>query len=568
MKKLFAIIILSFPVITFGQNVAINNDASVADNSALLDIKSTTKGLLTPRMTSAQRIAIVSPAVGLMVFDINTFSFWIFRGALNNGWVEMVHSQQNYWTQTGTDIYNNNLGNVGIGTNTPGSKLTINGADPVIGLLNNGLATGFIQANGFDMKIGTHPDNPVGGIVFQPKGIDRVWVDENGQVGIGTGTPSSLLTVNGTNPLFQMRHSNSNKGFLQALGNDLKLGTNSTNTLGNLVFQTKQLDRMMIDENGQVGIGTIAPVSALTINGTNPYIEMQHGNINTGFLQASGINLKLGTNSTNTNGNLVLQTKLVDRMTIDNNGLVGIGTSSPSSLLTLNGTDPILQIRNANIDKGFIQLSGDNIKIGTNASNNTGKFIVRTNGSDRVIVDEDGRVAINNPNTFGSNALTVGNANGPASIGFSNSNQSFGYLNFSLNSATIQANNEMSIHTAGNGIKFHSSGELSMGGNTKANNYFLSVHGRFIATQVTEQAVNNWPDYVFEKDYKLKTLSEVKQFIAENKHLPNIPSAAEIEKTGVSLGDMSKRLMEKIEELTLYILQQQEQIDELKKKIK
>ena len=65
----------------------------------------------------------------------------------------------------------------------------------------------------------------------------------------------------------------------------------------------------------------------------------------------------------------------------------------------------------------------------------------------------------------------------------------------------------------------------------------------------------------------MKPLSEVKQFIAENKHLPNIPPASEIEKSGVELGDMSKRLIEKIEELTLYILQQQDQIDELKKQI-
>ena len=249
MKKLLLVITILMPVFVFAQSVAINNDGSAPDNSALLDIKSKEKGLLLPRMTSAERIAIASPALGLTVFDTNSLSFWIYRGALNNGWVEIVHSQLNYWTANGTHIFNNNVGNVGIGTNTPGSKLTINGADPVIGLLNNGTAIGSIQADGFDMKIGTHPDNPVGDIVFQPKGIDRVWVDENGQVGIGTGTPSSLLTVNGTNPLLQMRHINSNKGFLQALGNDLKLGTNSTNTTGNLVFQTKQLDRMMIDDN-------------------------------------------------------------------------------------------------------------------------------------------------------------------------------------------------------------------------------------------------------------------------------------------------------------------------------
>ena len=59
----------------------------------------------------------------------------------------------------------------------------------------------------------------------------------------------------------------------------------------------------------------------------------------------------------------------------------------------------------------------------------------------------------------------------------------------------------------------------------------------------------------------------MKKFIDENNHLPNIPPAAEIEKNGVQLGDMSKRLIEKVEELTLYILQLQDQIDDLKKQI-
>ncbi len=569
MKKLLSVIIFCMPVIVFGQSVAINNDASLPDNSALLDIKSTTKGLLAPRMTTAQRTAIVSPALGLMVFDTNTLSFWIYRGALNNGWVEMVHGQQNYWTATGTDIYNNNLGNVGIGTANPASKLTVNGADPVIALMNNGLATGHIQADGFDMKIGTHPDNPVGDIVFQPKGIDRVWVDESGQVGIGTGTPSSLLTLNGTNPLLQMRHSDSNKGFLQALGNDLKLGTNSTNTLGNLIFQTKQLNRMTIDENGLVGIGTVAPVSELTINGTNPYIEIQNANVNTGFLQASGINLKLGTNSTNTNGNLVLQTKLIDRMTIDNNGQVGIGTSSPSSLLTLNGTDPILQIRNSNVDKGFLQLVGDDMKIGTNVSNDFGKFTIRTNGGDRLFVNHDGKVGINTSD-FRNYALTIGPNGGSNSSGieFLDQLNLAGKLVFSIAGSELRATGStFTIGTLGqNNIKLYGT-SIIMGGDFGAAGRMLSVHGGIIGTSVTALAINSWPDYVFENDYKLKTLSEVKQFIAENKHLPNIPPASEIEKNGVELGDISKRLMEKVEELTLYILQQQEQIDELKKQM-
>ena len=65
----------------------------------------------------------------------------------------------------------------------------------------------------------------------------------------------------------------------------------------------------------------------------------------------------------------------------------------------------------------------------------------------------------------------------------------------------------------------------------------------------------SWPDYVFEDNYKLMPLDELEKQIRKLKHLPNIPSAADIEKKGIELGDMTRRLMEKVEELTLYIIE-------------
>ena len=79
MKKIIVLLLLLTPFILFAQSVAINTDGTQADNTALLDIKSTTKGLLIPRMTSAERTAIPAPALGLTVFDINTISYWIYR---------------------------------------------------------------------------------------------------------------------------------------------------------------------------------------------------------------------------------------------------------------------------------------------------------------------------------------------------------------------------------------------------------------------------------------------------------------------------------------------------------
>ena len=74
-------------------------------------------------------------------------------------------------------------------------------------------------------------------------------------------------------------------------------------------------------------------------------------------------------------------------------------------------------------------------------------------------------------------------------------------------------------------------------------------------------------DYVFEKDYNLRTLNEVEAFVNENKHLPDVPSAKEFKENGYKMGDMDNLLLQKIEELTLYIIEQQKQIDDLKNKL-
>ncbi len=97
--------------------VAINTDGSDPDNSALLDVKSTSKGVLFPRMTTSEREAIATPATGLTVYDLTTQSYWYYNGI---AWAILGNSP---WSVTGNNIFNNNSGNVGIGTDTPNGKL-------------------------------------------------------------------------------------------------------------------------------------------------------------------------------------------------------------------------------------------------------------------------------------------------------------------------------------------------------------------------------------------------------------------------------------------------------------
>jgi hypothetical protein len=76
--------------------------------------------------------------------------------------------------------------------------------------------------------------------------------------------------------------------------------------------------------------------------------------------------------------------------------------------------------------------------------------------------------------------------------------------------------------------------------------------------------VNSWADDVFAEDYKLMPLNELDGYIKNNKHLPGIPSEAEVKSNGLSVGDSDAQLLRKIEELTLYTLQLKKEIEELK----
>jgi hypothetical protein len=118
------------------------------------------------------------------------------------------------------------------------------------------------------------------------------------------------------------------------------------------------------------------------------------------------------------------------------------------------------------------------------------------------------------------------------------------------------------------------SGKVTIGGNpfptnTLYTNYKLFVKGGILTDEVRValSTASGWADYVFAKDYNLKPLSEVEAFIAKNKHLPNVPSAAQLKEEGINVGDMARIQQEKIEELTLYIIAQNKRLEALEAKM-
>ena len=96
-----------------------------------------------------------------------------------------------------------------------------------------------------------------------------------------------------------------------------------------------------------------------------------------------------------------------------------------------------------------------------------------------------------------------------------------------------------------------SNGNVGIGTTTPG--YRLDVCGTIRAKEVRVET--GWCDYVFEKDYKLRSIEELENYINENKHLPGIAPASEVEKDGLKVAEMNKAMMEKIEELTLYVIQ-------------
>ncbi|MEM8525353.1 MAG: DNRLRE domain-containing protein [Bacteroidota bacterium] len=115
------------------------------------------------------------------------------------------------------------------------------------------------------------------------------------------------------------------------------------------------------------------------------------------------------------------------------------------------------------------------------------------------------------------------------------------------------------------GTIYYNGGSVGIGTETPVTKFV--VDGEIRATKVRVRGDVNLPDYVFEEDYNLRSLEEVETYIEQNGHLPEVPSARQVEAEGLSLGDMDATLLKKVEELTLYLIEMKKQNEELKKEV-
>ncbi|KAA2238687.1 hypothetical protein F0L74_20935 [Chitinophaga agrisoli] len=112
-----------------------------------------------------------------------------------------------------------------------------------------------------------------------------------------------------------------------------------------------------------------------------------------------------------------------------------------------------------------------------------------------------------------------------------------------------------------------SAGAVGIGTITPGTSNKLSVEGTIGARKVRVTAGPGWPDFVFHPGYKLPSLQELDTYIKANQHLPEIPTAAEVEKEGQDLGDMNKKLLQKVEELTLLLINESKRNDHLQQEV-
>jgi hypothetical protein len=197
MMKNLLFILLFFYAAGISAQVAVNTDGSLPDNSAMLDIKSTTKGMLVPRMTTAQRTAIATPAAGLLVFDNSTNSFWFYGAA---AWKEITTGSSG-WNVTGNSGTDTTVNFIGTTDNLPLAFRVNNQAsgkiDPVLSNTALGYQSLVLNTTGnSNVALGASTlYNNVSGTFNTAVGINSLYNNISGIYNTGVGTRSLQFTT-------------------------------------------------------------------------------------------------------------------------------------------------------------------------------------------------------------------------------------------------------------------------------------------------------------------------------------------------------------------------------------
>lgn len=341
--------------------------------------------------------------------------------------------------------------------------------------------------------------------------------------------------------------------------------------------------------SGNVGIGVVSPTAPLQVKGVADFISTYSTNFihfdyasNGNKVRSYGTNLFLETRNYTEDIEFRTDNSVTPLMIVKGTGNVGIGITDPSHKLQVKGVSQFISPYDLNNVLHFDYASNGNKlrSYGTNlfleTRNNTEDIEFRTDNSVTALmmIKGTGNVGIGTTDPLakvhiigGGVSTSLSNISSTSTLRLDVANSAismgFGYVN--SDNPFLQAYNNVN-GLASSLILNPFEGNVGIGTTTPLAK--LSVNGQIRATEVKVMANINVPDYVFEKDYELRTLKETKEYLTENKHLPEIPSAAEIGENGIDLGDMNMRLLKKIEELTLHLIEQNERIEKLEKERK
>lgn len=213
-----------------------------------------------------------------------------------------------------------------------------------------------------------------------------------------------------------------------------------------------------------------------------------------------------------------------DLFTVDGTGKVGVNTTNPTSAFQVNGDTKI------GMDAGLTSGYGNALYFIGNGTNGDHLYIQRyNNGANK----SELRVNIGDDYGQAEDKFVVG-------TNYWSNGQWYPHL-------VVQANGRVGIGSSNPDEK-------------------LTVNGKIHATEIKVDLSVPGPDYVFAKDYKLPSIAQLKKYIDDNQHLPEVPSAKEMQENGINVSEMNMILLKKIEELTLYVIKLQSEVDDLKSK--
>ncbi len=491
---------------------------------------------------------------------LGTWHFVADRASKSNGNARIQGGNIYMSLQDGTNYIG---GMLGIGTTSPSEKLDVNGALRVRSLIENSSLTRVLvaDANG---KFFYRDASSFGG------GNQSLSLSGN-LLTISGGNSVNLGSINTQLSESEVDAFVSNNGYLTSFTEidgditneiqDLQLSGNILSITNNLSATSIDLSQYLDDTNTQLSESEVDAfvsnngylTSFTEIDGdiTNEIQDLQlSGNILsiTNNLSATSIDLSQYLDDTNTQ----LSESEVDAF-VSNNGYLTSFTEIDGDItneiqdLQLSGN--ILSITN-NLSATSIDLSQYLDDTNTQLTESEVDAFVSNNGYLTSFTELDGDV--------------TNEIQDASQVDYDNSTSGLNATN------TQNAIDELSQGTfwkpeLAEGINYE--GKVGINLSTATNdipaNYHLAVNGNIIAEEVNIQIEEEWPDYVFEETYHLHSLKETEKYIERNKHLPNVPSAKDVDQNGIDLGTMNAVLLRKIEELTLHLIDQNKKIEEL-----